>query len=297
MKGEVIKREPCRIDEPYNMLHTYYFIKHKEYKVVGIKLRFNFVQTTANTLLGRLCENKSDKKNIKISYHPFLDNESTDVFGNIKNDLQSEMLFPFRFKTPGSSGIQKTGKEGWNPLFAEFLSNTEEHLRKYTKEVFGKYCKPDSIVYDPACSTGQFLHELKQEYNSIFTVGGDLSSEMINYAKDFLDKTECCDAKDSLLEKEFADVIFLRFLNDQVVSKNQAKQILPKVLEKLKPGGIVFAFGFTPVLLTAADFEKNNLEVLQKIAYDSSSDAIFQYYVMRNREATNQKPREKGLTV
>ena len=88
--------------------------------------------------------------------------------------------------------------------------------------VFGKEFK---IVYDPACSTGEFLSDYKNSFPKSHTIGHDLSQEMIDYAKDYVDESFCCNAFDSPLKDNSVDLMFLRFLNSEVVNTQMAYKI------------------------------------------------------------------------
>ena len=71
----------------------------------------------------------------------------------------------------------------------------------------------NKVIYDPACSTGEFLEDFKKKFPESYTIGHDLSQEMVNYAKDFVDEACCCNAIDSPLKEKSVDLMFLRFLN------------------------------------------------------------------------------------
>lgn len=281
-------------DKIYNLPQVIFCIKYKQCFILGRKIRsqlsisgkinaINCSQITASMILGILKSKRQTGKDIVVEYYPMAEDERLLTFDIIKNSNSYEILFPYQERDFKTNQVEKTGKFGWslNPNKVKYLGYGEEHIREYTKKWLKNYVKNDMRVYDPACSTGQFLHELKKEYPQIKVIGGDLSKEMTDYAKQYLDECECCNAKDSKIPENSVDMIFLRFLNDQVVSKYQAKVILPCILKKVKKNGYVVAFGHTPVLFTKKQFEHYGLKVQQCIAYDTERHSIFQYYVMR----------------
>ncbi len=292
---KVKKRELDYIhDKIYNLPQAIFYVKLGKYKILGRKIRSELSikkkinaahcsQITQSMILGVLKETKLQNKDVLVSFYPMTEEERVATFNQIALNLQHEIHFIYQERDFVSNQVEKTGKNGWslNPNKVKYLGYGEEHIRNYTIQ-----CLKDSLskkirVYDPACSTGQFLYTLKKAYPNITTIGGELSKEMIDYAKDYLDEFEWANAKDSKISDNSVDLIFLRFLNDQVVSKYQSKQILPVVLKKLKKGGLVVAFGHTPVLLTKKQFENFGLTVDECIAYDKERNIIFQYYVMR----------------
>lgn len=281
-------------DKIYNLPQTIFLIKYRNKQIVGRKIRsilsitnkinaINCSRITASMLLGVLKNKTNNHKNIVVEYYPMTEHERVSLFQEIVRDPSFEIIFPYQERYFTTNQVEKTGKDGWtlNPRKVKYLGYGEEHIRKYTKGFLKNIIFDGCRVYDPACSTGQFLYELKQSYPMITTIGGDLSKQMIEYAQNYLDFCECCNAKDSTIQENSIDIMFLRFLNDQVVSKYQAHQILPKILKKVKTGGYVFAFGHTPVLLTKKQFEHFGLKVDSCIAYNKDENNIFQFYVMR----------------
>lgn len=137
----------------------------------------------------------------------------------------------------------------------------------------------NKIIYDPACSTGEFLEDFKKNYPKSYTIGHDLSQEMVDYAKNFVDESCCCNAINSPLKEKSVDLMFLRFLNSEVVTTKDAYKIFKVLVSKVKKNGIIVCFGHTPVLITKKWFIENNLRPIICNGYDSDRDAIFQYYV------------------
>ncbi|MEU1018298.1 MULTISPECIES: class I SAM-dependent methyltransferase [unclassified Streptomyces] len=194
----------------------------------------------------------------------------------------TEIVHPFaKQREPGR---EKTSPpDGWlvTEERAAFLGLGEEHIRRYTRERFAPWLKAaagEVLAYDPACSTGQFLSEFAAlDPARIRTVGQDLSRQMADFAASRLEKVVCGDAADPAVEPGTADIVFSRFLNSEVVSTAQAREILPGLVRTLRPGGIMVLLGHSPVLLDTVDLLGCGLRVQQTVA--RHDDALFQYYV------------------
>ena len=137
----------------------------------------------------------------------------------------------------------------------------------------------NKIIYDPACSTGEFLSEFKKNHPTCHTIGHDLSQEMIDYAKDYVDEACCCNAINSPLKDKSVDLMFLRFLNSEVVNTKDAYKIFKVLLKKVKKHGLIVCFGHTPLLITKRWFIANKLKPIICNGYNKKRNAIFQYYV------------------
>ncbi|WP_186785665.1 class I SAM-dependent methyltransferase [Streptomyces misionensis] len=194
----------------------------------------------------------------------------------------TEIVHPFaKQRDPGR---EKTSPpDGWlvTEERAAFLGLGEEHIRRYTRERFSQWLdatEGDILAYDPACSTGQFLSEFAAaDPARIRTVGQDLSRQMTEFAASRLEKVVCGDAASPAVEPGSVDILFSRFLNSEVVSTAQARSILPKLVDTLRPGGVMVLLGHSPVLLDTVDLESAGLRVLQTVA--RQDDFLFQYYV------------------
>lgn len=293
---EILKRNICIFnDKEYNMPQNIFIINnYKGKKIIGRKIwsvlsienkinAINCSMITSSMLLGILKDHKKVGQDIMIEYYPFSKGEKITVFDEIKKNLSSDIYYPFKYKDYVTKKEEISPLTGWsfNPNKKEYLGYGEHHIREYTKRYFKNYDSENKVIYDPACSTGEFLHTFQNNYQKCITVGHDLSQEMIDYAKDYVDEALCCNAINSPLKENSVDVMFLRFLNSEVVSTRMAYKIIKRLLFKVKKDGLVICFGHTPVLIKKEWFIKNGLEVINSIGYDQTNDAIFQYYVLK----------------
>jgi isonocardicin synthase len=195
---------------------------------------------------------------------------------------RTEIIHPFAKQR--EQGKEKTSPpDGWrvSEKRAAFLGLGEEHIRRYTRGLFGPRLArltEDVLVYDPACSTGRFLSDFAAINPArIRTVGQDLSRQMVDFARGRVERLHCGDAACPAVAPGSVDILFSRFLNSEVVSTAQARHILPKLVATLRPGGVLVLLGHSPVLLDALDLADAGLRVLQTTA--RVDDYVFQYYV------------------
>lgn len=283
-------------DKEYNIPQNIFLIyEYKGYVIVGRKIpsvlfwenkinAINCSMITADMLLGVL-DNKWQKgKDIGISYYPFKKSEKKDVFSTFIDNSKTEIIYPFLYKEYDTGMEEITSPDGWDisPQKATYLSYGEEHLRKYSINILAQYLnKKNVIVYDPACSTGEFLYSLKRAYPNIWTIGQDLSKSMVEYATPFVDEIYQGDSIYSVVKDGSVDVMIFRFLNSEVVSKEYAYRLFVSLSKKISQTGVAVLFGHTAVLLDSSDFLNNGFKVLQCSGYDKDRDCIFQYYIIK----------------
>ena len=282
------------IDHDYNLPQNIFLLKgFRNQIIVGRKLKsilrienkinaINCSMLTAPMLLGILNNRCKTGRRIEISYFPFSSDEKQTVFNEIKKNRMTDIYYPYNYIEYETNKEEVSPDTGWsfNPNRKQYLGYGEVHLRKFTNKYFKSYDSNNKIIYDPACSTGEFLAEFKKYHPNSHTIGHDLSQEMINYAKEYVDESWCCNALDSPLADESVDLMFLRFLNSQVVSTEDATKMFLILLTKVKKGGLIAVFGNTAVLLTEEWLLQNGVKILNCSGYDRWRDAIFQYYVM-----------------
>ncbi|HOZ88983.1 MAG TPA: class I SAM-dependent methyltransferase [Bacilli bacterium] len=281
-------------DYDYNLPQNIFVIKQFHGQtIVGRKIRsslrienkinaINCSMITAPMLLGILSKRKKTKRQIVINFFPFTNEEKQIVFDEIKINRQFDIYYPYKYRDYATNQEEKSPAEGWtfNPDKKEYLGYGEVHLRKFTNTFLlnHKIDLNHKIIYDPACSTGEFLSSIKQIFPESYTIGHDLSAQMIAYAQNYVDEAGCYNAAFSPLAANSVDVLFLRFLNSEVVTTKAAYEIFKTLKAKVKKGGLIIAFGHTPVLITKAWLEKQGLKTINCNGYDEEADAIFQYY-------------------
>jgi isonocardicin synthase len=231
-------------------------------------------------VVGLLETFRSSDSDARIVFHPLDEGERRAAFDGITPT--TPIVHPFA--KHGEPGREETGPEdGW-PVTDEragFLDLGEKHIRRYTRERFGPYAAAltrDVLAFDPACSTGHFLADFAAlNPERIRTVGQDLGRQMADRAEQRLETVHHGDATHPRPAPGSVGILFCRFLNSEVVTTHQARQILPRLVATLCPGGTMVLVGHSPVLLDVLDLEAAGLHVLQTTA--RQDDHVFQYYV------------------
>lgn len=240
----------------------------------------------AGMVLGVLADQRVQEDGVVVYYYPLTAEEKQfymqDVFINHLKD--TEIVFPY----PPLQTVMKTEihcpDEGWeiDEKLALQLGEGEVFLRKFSVSFLKSLERDDLFLYDPACSTGQFLATMKSGLPNSYTFGQDLSPCMVKYAKNRLDEVRCANAVHPQVPPETADVEFVRFINSEVLKTKDARNMIEPLLRSLKSGGYLVTFGHTPVLVSAVDFRMaSGLEIVQCIGSDSEWNGIFQYYVCK----------------
>lgn len=286
-------------DKTFNLPQNIFLLKYYNgHIIVGRKIRSvlsfqnkinapHCSMLTESMILGILKEDMQENKSIKVEYYPLTKEEKKYLFEKIKTDRMIDIYYPYKYLDFKTEKEECSPEEGWslNPEKVIYLGYGEEHIRDYTIKFLNenKIIKVDTIVYDPACSTGQFLNTVKKAFPSCKTIGQDLSKEMTDYAKDYVDEIYCGDAISSPLTNESVDIMFLRFLNSEVVTTEYAHKLFDALITKVKKNGIIIAFGHTPLLLKDEYFIEKGLKIEHRNAYSEEYDCIFQYYVLRRQ--------------
>lgn len=293
----ILKRKPATFqDQVFNMPQNIFILTHKDFPlIVGRKIISklylenkinapNCSQITASMLLGLLVKKHQLNNRITVLYHPFTNGEKLTLFKKLAQDRATDINFPFRYIDHKSGQEKRCAPTGWqiSPEKAQNLANGETHFRGYTANYFKNIIKDGHKLYDPACSTGQFLSSIKKQFPGCRTIGQDLSKAMTDYAKNYLDEIYTGDAIKSPLPDNYVDIMFLRFLNSEIVTTRKAHLLFKTLKNKVKKGGLMVLFGHTPVLLNKKYFlRQKNLHLLHSNGHNQKNDSIFQYYVLK----------------
>lgn len=237
-----------------------------------------------HNVMGPLTSLRTSVSDVRIGFRPLDEARRRAAFEAITP--MTELVHPFaKQREPGQELAGSA--DGWevDEQEAALLNLGEQHIRRYTRDKFGPRftdLTADVVAYDPACSTGRFLADFAGLNPArIRTVGQDLSQEMVDWAGAHLEQVHHGDAMQPAVAPFSVDIMFNRFLNCEVVTTEQARQILPRLALTLKPGGTMVVLGHSPVLLDAADLTGIGLQLRQTVA--RQDDYVFQYYVCEAR--------------
>jgi isonocardicin synthase len=209
------------------------------------------------------------------------------VFLRACRDPLASLHFPYPcMDAQGKECVMST--RDWTGLapLADKLDSHEEHFRLQAIDLLkGMGLAPGARVYDPACSTGAFIAAMASALPDAQCVGSDLSSGMIELARRRFDhpnlRFEVCDALASCCEAASCDVVFVRFLNAEVVPQGAAMEYFRTLRRLVRRGGRMVVFGHTPVMF-APDQHASGLGLMpvSNVASLSGGGGLFQFYVL-----------------
>ncbi|PVD21611.1 hypothetical protein C0Q70_17410 [Pomacea canaliculata] len=240
---------------------------------------------TPTMLLGTLEDQRVREDGVVIYYRPFLPAEKLLIMHRLleeSNMADFELVYPFPVLHPVSREELCCPTDGWqiSEELAEQLEEGEEILRECSREFLRSLKKTGLRLFDPACCNGIFLEDMKRAVADAYTVGQDLSSNMVRYARSRLDEVHCGDCRQPAIADNSVDVVFCRFLNSEVVKTADVMELLLPPSRCVKVGGHLVIFGHTPVLLSAADLRQlNGWKLLSCVAGSARWNGIFQFYV------------------
>jgi isonocardicin synthase len=276
--------------KPYDL----FFVQLQGRRFVGRKTPFRFRRrgrdqelkcalVDASMVLGPVIREQLTEAGIAVYYQPLEERARRRCFAALRSRLDHDLYYPFPHLTAGTRREKCAPEAYWNtsPERVESLGAAEEVLREYTLQVLARLDLAGAVLYDPACSTGEFLSAIQRRHPSARTIGQDKSREMVDYCRGRLDEVHWGDSRSSPVPDGSVDFIFCRFLNADVVTTAEAHQLFVPIARRCRDGGHLLVLGHTPVLLSSAWFEALGLEVLQRIGYSAPDDAVFQYYVLR----------------
>lgn len=248
-------------------------------------------QIRSAMLLGLLHHTHTSESTLRVHYYPLTFSEKRFLFNFVaENHCRPtiELIYPFCLLHPSTHRELQSEADGWllTTEMVNELGEGESHLRDYSVKILAKQQQQHSVLYDPACSTGQFLATLKHHFPDAHTIGQDLSESMVRFARDQgnVDEAVHADAVLWPLGDRQVDAAFIRFLNSEVVTTEAALVLFDKIAARVKSNGTIIVFGHTPVLLASTDFlSRDSLVVEQSVgvASDESGIFLFQYYVLK----------------
>jgi ubiquinone/menaquinone biosynthesis C-methylase UbiE len=207
-----------------------------------------------------------------------------------------EIVYPFA-KLIGERKLEiRSNPKGWtpHPKLNQALDLGEKPIRSWSISRLLSLGLQNKIIYDPACSTGRFLHEVKQACVSSFTIGQELNSEMLSIAQNRVDKSILGSAIHSPIPNSSVDYLICRFLNSGVVTTRYAHGAFARLSLTLKKDGYALLFGYTPVLISSLFLNKLGFEIIESVG-NIKNDIYFQHYIAK--KTTSKLPRIKGLTA
>lgn len=210
--------------------------------------------------------------------------ESRTVFEMLEQESNTELSYPFVVLDERRQE-RRVSSEYWkaSEAFVSYLDRDEAMYRELSQKALEGVIGDGGVVFDPACSTGRFLADLKQAYPAIRAIGQDASSSMAQVAREHLEEVYVGDAMQPQMPPGRVDLLVLRFLNFDVVTSQQARVLFQRLSPLVKTGGHVLLIGHTPILLDAAWFEVQRFQVERRVGSWRSGQGLFQYYLLKKQ--------------
>lgn len=168
----------------------------------------------------------------------------------------------------------------WNSQAAtpQRLNDQEAHFRAHTLEQLKTLVTPGCRIYDPACSTGEFISSLQHHFPQSRCIASDRSAAMVAETRRTIPDAVVGDVM-TLPHPQPYDIVICRFINHEVMSSLAAQQVLRRMVEIVSETGQIILFGHTPVACDVPDFcHQQGLQLLGTIGRSSQPDGVFQYY-------------------
>ncbi|WP_460122814.1 class I SAM-dependent methyltransferase [Pseudomonas sp. S2_C03] len=288
--------EQDRYIEPFGPgLHQLFVLRVNGIDWVGRKI-LQFCETTGWRissllkpwmLLGPLMQWQWGNQGAVIHFRAAAMPEKEALFHSAMSDPDSEVNFPFpAMGDDGRECICPPDHWRCSATLAAQLNADEQHFREHCAALLKTVARPGSVILDPACSTGELITYLSSELVGRQCLGSDRSASMIEHAlqrhgastvRFFL-----ADARHVAMSGVRCDVLILRFLNAEVMTRKDAHQLFQEMMTCVKPGGTILLFGHTPVLLGVPYMAQVlKLELISSVAARPGHRELFQFYRLR----------------
>lgn len=239
---------------------------------------------TPDMLLGTLLEARWDEQGWHCRYQPLTDSQSKAQFLRALRSSSHRIHFPFP-QLDSQCREQIAPPCFWDAPqeLAERLDFQERHFRDTSIALLAICLRPGAIIHDPACSTGTFIAALARALPTSHCVGADRSAPMIDHATANHRlpnlRFEVADAHAPVMPAGSCDVLILRFLNAEMMTRACALALFEQLTGLIRPGGMALVFGQSSVLFDVElQARQLGLHVASSLARVPGSLQLFQFY-------------------
>ncbi|WP_244142404.1 class I SAM-dependent methyltransferase [Pseudomonas allokribbensis] len=283
------------LEPPGSGLHHVFFLRLNDQVWVGRKLlqrdrHFRWQASSAlkpGMLLGPHLHSLWGDDGLSIGFRTVSAEKKTQIFERAFRQADSEILFPFPIlDAAGREAVCPADFWQCSPVLAEQLNTDEQHLRAYCAGLLQAITATGALIYDPACSTGEFITHLARALPDCLCLGTDRSASMIEHARQTHGRTSVefrlLDASEAFDAGIHCDVLILRFLNAEVLTRREARAAFESLIRCVKPGGTILVFGHTPVLIPVAWLAAtHHLQLESSVAARPGQVELFQFYRLK----------------
>ncbi|WP_369987201.1 trans-aconitate 2-methyltransferase [Pseudomonas xanthosomatis] len=239
---------------------------------------------TPDMLLGPLLHARWDEHGWHCQYQPLVNQQREVVFRQALACASHRIHFPFP-ELDHQCREQIAPSSFWDTPqdIAEQLDRQEQHFRDASREALAG-CLPDgAVIHDPACSTGAFIASLAKAFPASRCIGADRSSAMITHATANHQLPNLsfavADAHAPAVPAGRCDVLILRFLNAEMMTRSAAIGLFEQLTGLLRPGGMALVFGQSSVLFEVGlQARQLSLQVIGSLANVPGTLQLFQFY-------------------
>ena len=239
---------------------------------------------TPDMLLGTLLEARWDEQGWHCQYQPLTDSQCSALFQQALTSSSHRIHFPFP-ELDSQCREQIAPPSFWDAPqdLAKRLDRQEQHFRDTTIALLSGRLRPGAIIHDPACSTGTFIATLARALPNSQCMGADRSAAMIDHATACHHlpnlSFEIADAQVPVMPKGSCDVLILRFLNAEMMTRACALALFEQLTGLIRPGGMALVFGQSSVLFDVGQQARRlGLQVASSLAGVPGSPQLFQFY-------------------
>ena len=239
-------------------------------------------------LLGRFTRIVYGSDGITVQFITAGEAEKTQLFQRALNLTGSELYFPFPvLDSHAQEYVMHEEHWRFSETLAQTLNEDERHFRDHCTALLQSRLKPGARLLDPACSTGAFIASMASALPHTRCVGADCSLSMVAQARtrhrlpnlQFHHRA----AQEAPQPTAECDVLFLRFLNAEVMSRDHAQHLLMMLLKHLKHGAMAIVFGHTPVLPNIRYWaHAAGLKLISSLAARPDHLELFECYVLQS---------------
>lgn len=238
-------------------------------------------------LLGPLTQWQWGNEGVDVYFRQVTAQEKDAAFDIARAQPDSEIHFPFPvIDDAGLEWVCPADYWQCSESLAQQLDADETHLRQHCASLLKTLSSPGAVIHDPACSTGEFIAHLARELPDRRCLGSDRSPSMIEHAKRRHGSSSVefflSDARNVASAGVHCDVLIVRFLNAEVMTRKEAQRTLNALIPCVKPGGTLLIFGHTPVLLAMPYLARTlELQLISSVAAREGQTELFQFYQLR----------------
>ncbi|MEW2289149.1 class I SAM-dependent methyltransferase [Streptomyces sp. NPDC047841] len=251
---------------------------------------------TPRMLMGEFETLRFTREKVVFYYTPRPAEEGAAALARAAKDPEADIDFPFpRLTEDWREALVPAEVWDGSAELAESLDPDESHFRAVSVERLRDLVRPGDTLYDPACSTGTYISSLARAFPQCRILASDASPHMVEAARRKVPGAFVADGLGSPVPDASVQVLIMRFLNAEVMPADVAVEGFRTLARLIAPGGHALVFGHTPVLPVVRRLAaETGLRVVSSIAaHPDAEDEIFQFYVLRRPDSSDEASRER----